>query len=45
MENKTINILGTDYKVKFLATSEDIKLADNNGYCDTTTKECVIDKI
>ena len=38
-----VNVLGTEYKVVIRSDSEDAKLArELDGYCDTSTKECVI---
>jgi hypothetical protein len=38
-----INILGTIYTVDFSDAQHDEKLKEADGYCDNTTKECVID--
>ena len=39
---KTIDILGTEYKVMFLGESDDSKLYEKDGYVDTSTKEIVV---
>ena len=39
---KTINVLGTEYKVMFLGESDDNRLYEKDGYVDTSTKEIVI---
>ena len=36
MEKKTVNILGTEYKIEYLSTEEDEFLKDCDGYCDYT---------
>ena len=36
MENKTIDILGTEYIIRYE------KISDCDGYCDKTTKEIVV---
>lgn len=42
MENKTVNILGTEYAIKRKKEDEDDKLKENDGYCDSSTKEIVL---
>lgn len=42
MEKKTVNILGTEYKIEYLSTEEDEFLKDCDGYCDYTCKRIVI---
>ena len=42
---KKINVLGTEYKLMESTEAEDESLKGNDGYCDTTTKECVVDKM
>lgn len=37
-KDKTLNILGTDYKFEFKSESEEPKLQDKDGFCDTTVK-------
>ena len=39
---KTIDILGTEYKVMFLGESDDSRLYKKDGYIDTSTKEIVV---
>ena len=39
---KTIDILGTEYKVMFLGESDDSRLYGKDGYVDTSTKEIVV---
>lgn len=39
---KEISILGTMYTVKERRLEEDERLRSCNGYCDFTTKECVV---
>lgn len=41
---KVVNVLGTEYLVKESNEKDDRKLIDKNGYCDTSTKECVVDE-
>ena len=41
-KDKTLNILGTDYKFEFKSESEEPKLQDKDGFCDTTVKRIVI---
>ena len=41
--NLKINVLGTEYRLLETNEQEDPKLIGKDGYCDTTTKECVID--
>ena len=36
MKNKTIDILGTEYIIRYG------KISDCDGYCDKTTKEIVV---
>lgn len=38
-----VNVLGTEYTVDIMAKGEDPRLEDNDGYCDTSEKLCVID--
>lgn len=42
MENRKINILGTEYRVEFRKEDEDTILKDCNGYCDVTVKLIVV---
>ncbi len=42
---KNVNILGTEYKVYEANESNDVKLIDKDGYCDTSVKECVVDEM
>ena len=42
MENRKINILGTEYRIEFRKEDEDIILKDCNGYCDVTVKLIVV---
>lgn len=39
---KTVNILGTKYTIYERTEEEDVKLKENDGYCDSSTKEIVI---
>lgn len=43
-DSMVTNILGTKYKVIFTTASEDSRLKDNNGCCDPSTKEILIEK-
>lgn len=43
MENKKINILGTEYSIKFSDEKEYPGLIDNDGYTDTSVKLIVVD--
>lgn len=38
-----INILGTEYNLTESNENNDSKLVGRDGYCDTSSKECVID--
>lgn len=40
-----IDVLGTEYTIEEATASTDEKLADYDGYCDTSVKVCVIDKM
>lgn len=42
MENRKINILGTEYRIEFRKEDEDTFLKDCNGYCDVTVKLIVV---
>ena len=42
MNNKTVNILGTKYKIEYRNSSDDVKLETCDGYCDTSIKLIVI---
>lgn len=37
-----VNILGTKYKIIDRAEAEDPKLKENDGYCDSSSKEIVL---
>lgn len=39
---KKVNVLGTEYTVKIVDESDDPILKKNDGYCDDTTKTCVV---
>lgn len=39
---KTINILGTEYAVKYRLDDQDDMLKDSNGYCDITSKRIIV---
>lgn len=39
---KTVNILGTEYTIYERTEEEDVKLEENDGYCDSSAKEIVI---
>lgn len=41
-KDKTLNILGTDYKFEFRNESDEPKLQGKDGFCDTTVKRIVI---
>lgn len=43
MENCTVNILGTEWSIKFGDKNEYPNLADIDGYADSSTKEIVVD--
>lgn len=44
MKNKRINILGTYWKIIYIEdTSKDLELKDNDGYCNFSNNEIVID--
>lgn len=40
-KDKTLNILGTDYKFEFRNESDEPKLQGKDGFCDTTVKRIV----
>ena len=40
----TVNILGTEYTIRFIPEEEDDILKDYDGYCDETVKEVVVKK-
>lgn len=42
MENRKINILGTEYRIEFRKEDEDAALKECNGYCDVTVKLIVV---
>lgn len=42
---KKVNILGTEWMVVESDIERDENLADNDGYCDTSIKVCVIDNM
>jgi hypothetical protein len=39
---KSVNVLGTEYKIHIHTEDDDEKLKECNGYCDKTTKDIVI---
>ena len=41
---KTVNILGTDYTIRIQSEKENPKLENCDGYCDWTTKEIVVER-
>lgn len=43
MENKKVNILGTEYSIRFGKENEYPGLIDNDGYTDTSVKMIVVD--
>ena len=43
-EIKTISILGQDWTIKVIDEDEDERLSEVDGFCDHTTKTCVIAK-
>ena len=40
-----INVLGTEYTINEATENEDTKLTGKDGYCDSSTKTCVIDRM
>ena len=40
-----VNVLGTEYTLTESNEANDPKLVDRDGYCDTSTKECVVDEM
>lgn len=43
---RKVNILGTEYTVEEKNAQNDVTLDESrDGYCDTTTKRCVIDEM
>lgn len=45
MKNRSVNILGHKWKIKYKELCEDINLDGNDGYCDESTKKIVICKL
>ena len=45
MKNTKINVLGTEYTINEATENEDPKLTGKDGYCDSSTKTCVIDRL
>lgn len=45
MENRKINILGTEYTICEKTEEQDCRLKKCDGYCDKTSKEIVIIKV
>lgn len=43
MENRKVNILGTEWTIKFNNESENPSLNGIDGYADSSTKEIVVD--
>lgn len=41
-ECKSVNILGTKYTIRVVSEKEDEKLAEADGYCDTSIKDIVL---
>lgn len=39
-----INVLGSEWEIIFRSKCDDPKLKDNDGYCDWTTREIVVDQ-
>lgn len=44
MENKTLNILGEEWKIIICSEKEDSLLKNSDGYCDWTNKTIVIER-
>ena len=42
MEKKTVNILGTEYKILVQSESENPKLKENSGLCEQYSKKIII---
>lgn len=42
---RKVNVLGTEYTIREATESEDAALIDKDGYCDSSTKTCVIDRM
>lgn len=42
MNDRKINILGTEYKIEYKTTTEDTCLEEADGYCDCTSRLIVI---
>lgn len=40
-----VNVLGTEYNLIESNEANDERLKGKDGYCDTTTKECVVDEM
>lgn len=41
---QTVSVLGTEYKIVFTTENKDSRLKGNNGCCDSSTKEILIEK-
>lgn len=39
-----VNVLGTEYKIFYRTSETDLKLENNDGYCEIYKKEIVIDR-
>ena len=44
MENRKVNILGTEWELVYKEVSEDDYLEDRDGYCDRSVKRMVVAK-
>ena len=42
MQDRVVNILGTEYHIYYKTLSEDRMLLDRDGYCDYTSKKIVV---
>ena len=40
-----VNVLGTDYSIIRCEQHEDVNLTENDGYCDTSVKQIVVDSM
>ena len=40
-----VNVLGTEYTLTEANEANDPRLSNKDGYCDTSSKECVVDEM
>jgi hypothetical protein len=42
---KAVNVLGQDYSIEFSTTKENPRLDSLDGFCDSSTHKCLIDRM